>query len=116
MRFFPLAAIAAACSIPAITAYGDEKAVGAVGGAAFGAVVGGPVGIVVGAGIGALIGSTLSSEPSVVSERSVVVGEALPDSYIYHEVPDYPDYQYALLNNQRILVDRRWHRVLRVIE
>ena len=116
MKFFALAAIAAACSIPAITAYADEKAVGAVGGAAVGAVVGGPVGVVVGAGIGALVGSALPSEHSAISGRSVVVGEALPGSHMYYEVPDYPDYKYTVLNNQRILVDRRWHRVVRVIE
>jgi hypothetical protein len=114
-----LAATAAAFSIPVLTAYADDTTPGAVGGAvggaAIGTVVGGPVGTVVGAGIGALVGSSLPSQPSVVYQRPVVVGEPLPDSYTYYEVPQYPDYNYIVLNNQRVIVDRKTHRVVRVM-
>ena len=114
-----LAATAAAFSIPVVAAYADDRTPGAVGGAvggaAVGTVVGGPVGTVVGAGIGALVGSSLPPQPSVVYQGPVVVGEPLQGSYTYYEVPQYPDYNYIVLNNQRVVVDRKTHRVVRVM-
>ncbi len=80
-----------------------------------GTVVGGPVGTVVGAGVGALVGSSLPSQPSVVYQQPVVVGQTLPTSCTFYAVPQYPDYEYIILNNQRVVVDRRTHRVVRVI-
>ena len=88
---------------------------GAVGGAAVGTVVGGPVGTVVGAGIGALVGSALPPQPSVAYNGQVVVGEALPEGYTYYPVPQYQDYDYAVVNNQRVIVDRRTHKIVRII-
>ena len=118
MKSIVLTVIAATCAAPVVTAYADDRPVGAVGGAvggaAVGTVVGGPVGTVVGAGIGALVGSSLPSQPSVVYEQPVTVGEALPDTYTYYAVPQYPDYQYIILNNQRVIVDRH-HRIVRVM-
>ena len=67
-----------------------------------------------GAGIGALVGSSLPSEPSVVYQQPVAVGETLPDTYTYYAVPQYPDYQYIVLNNRRVIVDRH-HRIVRVM-
>ena len=81
------------------------------GGAVVGGVVGGPIG----AGVGAIVGSTLPSHPSVVYERPVVVGEALPDDFDYYPVPQYNDYSYAIIDNHRVIVDRH-HRVVRVID
>jgi hypothetical protein len=89
---------------------------GGAGGAAVGAVVGGPVGAVVGGAVGAIVGSTLPSEPSVVYKGPIVVGERLPPSITYYPVPDYDAYNYAVLNGRRVIVERRTHRVLRVIE
>jgi len=112
------AATAAALSLSAASTRADDTAGavgGAVGGAAVGTVVGGPVGTVVGAGVGALVGSSLPSRPSVVYERPVTVGETLPDNYTYYDVPQYPTYGYIVLNNQRVIVDRKTHRVVRVI-
>lgn len=118
MKAIVLTVVAATCAAPVITAYAEDSPIGAVGGAlggaAVGTVVGGPVGTVVGAGIGALVGSTLPSEPSVVYQQPVTIGEALPDTYTYYAAPRYPDYQYVVLNNQRVIVDRR-HRIVRVL-
>jgi outer membrane lipoprotein SlyB len=118
MRSIILATIAAACAIP-VAAYADDRPIGAVGGAvggaAVGTVVGGPVGTVVGAGIGALVGSSLPSQPSVVYQQPIAVGEPLPEGYTYYEVPQYPDYEYIVLNNQRVIVDRHSRRVVRVV-
>ncbi len=108
-----MAAAFAAASLTAASAYADGLT-GAAGGAAVGAVVGGPVGAVVGAGVGGIVGSTLPPQPSVVYSQPVVVGSALPDDYTYYEVPNQPDYQYVILNNQRVIVDRH-HHVMRVI-
>jgi hypothetical protein len=86
---------------------------GAAGGAAVGGVVGGPVGAVVGGAAGAITGSALPPQPSVRYERPIVVGEALPDTITYYPVPEYDAYSYVIVNNQRVIVDRRTHRVLR---
>ncbi len=89
---------------------------GAVGGAAVGAVVGGPVGAVVGGAVGAITGSALPSEPSVVYQGPVVVGETLPGTITYYPVPQYDDYGYTVLNGRRVIVERRSHRIVRIIE
>ncbi len=115
MKSIVLAVISATCAAPVVTAYADDRPVGAVGGALGGAAVGTVVGGPVGAGIGALVGSSLPSQPSVVYQQPVVVGQTLPTSCTYYAVPQYPDYEYIILNNQRVVVDRRTHRVVRVI-
>jgi hypothetical protein len=119
MRLLALATFVAACAFPIIAAHADDRGAGAVGGAvggaAVGTVVGGPVGTVVGAGVGALIGSSLPQQPSVVYEQPIAVGGNLPESYTYYDVPQYPDYEYVILNNQRVIVDRNTHRIVRVL-
>jgi len=113
------AVTAAALFIPVFGAKADDRAPGAVGGAvggaAVGTVVGGPVGTVVGAGVGALVGSSLPAQPSIVYQQPVVVGDALSETYTYYDVPQYPSYQYIILNNQRVIVDRKSHRIVRVM-
>ncbi len=89
---------------------------GAVGGGAAGAIVGGPVGAVVGAGVGAILGSSLPPQPSVVYQQPVVVGQALPDDMTYYDVPNQRAYEYVVVNNRRVIVDRHSHKVLRVME
>jgi hypothetical protein len=89
---------------------------GAAGGAAVGTVVGGPVGTAVGAGVGAIVGSTLPPQPSVTYDRPLVVGRTMPGTYTYYPVPDSDTYSYVIVNNQRVIVDRRTHRILRVIQ
>jgi hypothetical protein len=56
-------------------------------------------------------------EPSVVTiEEPVVVGAPLPAAVEVRPVPGYTDYRYAVVNNQRVIVDPRSRRVIRVIE
>ena len=120
MRTLSLVAIAAALAIPSIAHAQDDRAIGTVGttvgGAAVGAVVGGPVGAVVGAGVGAIVGSSLPPEPSVTYDRPVVVGEELPNTVTLYPVPRYTEYDYAVVNHRRVIVDRGTHRVVRVID
>jgi hypothetical protein len=121
MKAMRIAALAAAIAIPSVAlAQDDNRAVGgvggALGGAAVGTVVGGPVGAVVGAGVGAIVGSSLPAQPSVTYEQPVIVGEALPDTIAVYPVPRYRDYDYAIINNHRVIIDPRTRRVVRVIE
>ena len=89
---------------------------GALGGAAVGGVVAGPPGAIIGAGVGAIMGSTLPPQPSVVYDQSVVVGEALPDDFTHYAVPNEDSYSYVIINNRKVIVDRRTRRIVRVIE
>jgi len=98
-------------------------------GARTGGAVAGPVGEIVGGTVGAAVGAAVEipnavitsvegvREPSVVTiEEPVVVGEPLPASVEVRPVPGYTDYRYAVVNNQRVIVDPRSRRVIRVIE
>jgi hypothetical protein len=117
MKIIGVAVLALVVAIPSVAfAQDDNRAAGGIGGAAVGTVVGGPVGAVVGAGVGAIVGSSLPSQPSVVYDRPVVVGEALPDTITVYLVPRYRDYEYAIVNNHRVIIDPRTRRVVRVIE
>jgi hypothetical protein len=121
MKIIGVAALALTVAIPSLAlAQDDNRAAGgvggALGGAAVGTVVGGPIGAVVGAGVGAIVGSSLPGQPSVVYDRPVVVGEALPDTITVYPVPRYNDYDYAIVNNHRVIIDPRTRRVVRVIE
>jgi hypothetical protein len=80
-----------------------------------GAVVGGPVGAVVGAGVGAIVGSSLPAEPSVTYDQPVVVGQVLPQTVTVYPVPQYKQYEYAIVNQHRVIVDPATHRIVRVI-
>jgi hypothetical protein len=123
MRFV-VALIAASALAPAASfAQGST-----VGGAATGAVVGGPVGAIVGAGVGGTVGAAAEPPgrvvtyveredvPSVTVREHVVVGEPMPATVELRTVPDHTEYRYAVVNNQRIIVDGRTHKVVKIIE
>jgi hypothetical protein len=112
-------AAAAAALLASSSAYAQNAGGtvgGAVGGAAIGGVVGGPVGAAVGGAIGAITGSALPPQPSVVYQGPVVVGQTLPGTVTYYPVPEYGDYSYTILNGRRVIVERRTHRIVRIIE
>lgn len=103
---------------------------GAVGGAATGAIIGGPVGAAVGGVAGAVTGAALDPPPrevvtyvreqpapatTAVVEEPVVVGRPLPSTVEIVPVPDNPHYAYAVVNNQRVIVEPRSHKVVQVI-
>ena len=101
---------------------------GANSGAATGGAVGGPVGAAVGGTVGAAVGaavdiptaviSSVTGAParSVVVRERVVVGEPLPTYVEVQPVPRHAEYSYAVVNNQRVIVEPRTRRVIRVIE
>jgi len=109
----------------------DSTVTGAAGGAVTGAVVGGPVGAAVGGVVGAIAGTALNppprevvtyvrerpvptSEPMVIREE-VRVGTKLPHEVVLTPVPDSPDYSYAIINKERVIVDPQTYVVVGVV-
>ncbi|MEE2859206.1 MAG: DUF1236 domain-containing protein [Paracoccus sp. (in: a-proteobacteria)] len=98
---------------------GQDTAVGGLGGAAMGALIGGPIGAVAGAAIGGTAAASASVEPStevttyvttnqvepVYLEGEVVLGAGIPEPVTVYEIPGQPDYRYAQINGQTVLVD-----------
>jgi hypothetical protein len=93
-----------------------ETGAGAVTSAAAGAVVGGPVGAVVGGVAGAAIGAAASVpqpareyviahpvEPVVIEER-VVVGTAIPETVVIHQIPETPEFGYVYVDDGPVVV------------
>jgi hypothetical protein len=98
---------------------------GAAGGAVAGAVVAGPVGAVVGGIAGATLGhaaappsevrtyvTTQKSAPIAYS-GTVEVGKTIDGQIVWQDVPRYPKYHWAYLNDERVVVDDN-HNVVAV--
>jgi Protein of unknown function (DUF1236) len=126
MRTLRLAVIAATLAIPAAAYaqnYQDNTQTnnpagtmgGAIGGAAAGAAVGGPVGAVVGFGLGSIMGSQLTPRPSQPYGGPVAVGQRLPRDVAIYPVPHHPRYRYAVVNDERVIVNPRTRVIERVI-
>jgi Protein of unknown function (DUF1236) len=106
----------------------STTATGAANGARAGGDVAGPVGEIVGGTVGAALGAAVEipnavissvraerAGPVIVPER-VVVGEPLPAAVEVRPVPGYTEYRYAIVNNERVIVDPRTRRVIRIVE
>jgi hypothetical protein len=84
----------------------------------------GPVGGIVGGTVGAALeipGDVIgfvTGHPRQYDrvEGRVVVGEPLPREVHVYVVPSHREYVYAYVNDERVLVDPRTRRVIRVIE
>jgi hypothetical protein len=106
----------------------SATATGAVNGARTGGEVAGPVGEIVGGTVGAAVGAGLEIPnavitsiqaervPSVTMQERVVVGEPLPPAVEVRPLPNYIEYRYAVVNDQRVIVDPRTRRVIRIID
>jgi hypothetical protein len=104
---------------------------GAVGGAVTGAIVGGPVGAAVGGIVGAAAGTAIDpppervvryvetqpmpAQPVMIQER-VVVGKPIPQQVVLTPIPESPNYAYAVVNEQRVIVDPQTHTVVQIVE
>lgn len=98
---------------------GQDTAVAGLGGAAMGALIGGPVGAAAGAVIGGTAGAGANVEPSsdvttyvttnqvepVYLEGEVVLGAGVPEPVSLYEIPDQPEYRYAQINGQTVLIE-----------
>ena len=126
------AAVAAALFTSPAMADGDNDGAvtGAAGGAVTGAVVGGPVGAAVGGVVGAIAGTALDPPPRkvvtyveqqpvptgrIVVEDVVEVGRPLPRTVVLTPVPEDPAYAYAIVNEQRVIVDPSTYTVVQVL-
>lgn len=90
---------------------------GAAGGAIAGAVVGGPIGAVLGGVVGATVGHTVAPPTEVRTyvtrqqtapaayEGQIEMGRPVEGSVSWMDVPNYPKYHWAALNNERVVVD-----------
>src|SRR5690242_21206460 len=111
--------IAAALLLPGAAFAQSTTAQGAAEGAARGGEAAGPVGAIVGGTVGAAVGAAVeipnafitsverANTPSVVVRERIVVGEPLPPTVVLHAVPEYPNYRYAVVNDQRVIVEPR---------
>jgi hypothetical protein len=123
--------VSTAVALMATGAVAQQSTVnGAVGGAVTGAIVGGPIGAAVGGIVGAAAGTAIDPPPervvtyvrqqpvqqSVVVQDRVVVGQPIPQQVVLTPVPESPSYAYAVVNQQRVIVDPRTHTVVQVVE
>ena len=101
---------------------------GARDGTRAGGDIGGPIGAVVGGTVGAAVGAGLEipnavitsvqgeRQPSVVVRERVIVGEPLPAEVELRPVPHYTQYDYAVVNDQRVIVEPRTRKVIKIVE
>jgi len=124
--------IAAGVLMASTVAFAQSSTVtGAVGGAATGAIVGGPVGAAVGGIVGGVAGTVLDPPPQqvityvqqapapsarVVVKEKVVVGQPLPQTVVVTPVPENPKYAYAIVNDERVIVEPSSRKVIQVIQ
>lgn len=108
----------------------DSTVNGAAGGAVTGAIVGGPVGAAVGGVVGAIAGTAIDPPPQkvvtyvqqapatekVVVKEKVAVGVALPETVVVTPVPENPKYAYAVVNDERVIVEPSSRKVIQVID
>jgi Protein of unknown function (DUF1236) len=127
-------AVGAAASIvlASTSAFAQSSTVtGAAGGAATGAIVGGPAGAAVGGIVGGVAGSLFEPPPPkvvtyiqqvpapterVVVKEKVVVGQPLPKTVVVTPVPDDPKYAYAIVNDERVIVEPSSRKVIQIIQ
>lgn len=81
-----------------------------------GVSVGGTVGVATELPAGVITYVEREDVPSVAVEERVVVGEALPASVELRAIPEYREYRYAVVNNQRVIVEPRTRKVIRIID
>jgi hypothetical protein len=109
----------------------ESTVTGAAGGAVTGAIVGGPVGAAVGGVVGAIAGTAVAPPPPpvityvreqpmpaqpIVIEQPIAVGEPLPQQVVLTPIPENPTYAYAVVNNQRVIVDPQTYVVVGVVQ
>ncbi|EPE94854.1 DUF1236 domain-containing protein [Rhizobium grahamii] len=109
---------------------GSSTVNGAAGGAVTGAIVGGPVGAAVGGVAGAVVGAAIDPPPEkvvtyvreapapttrVIVKEKVVVGHPLPETVVVTPIPENPKYSYAIVNDERVIVEPSSRKVIQVI-
>ncbi|HVZ13857.1 MAG TPA: DUF1236 domain-containing protein [Bauldia sp.] len=135
-KFVPVAAAIALLAAPVAANAAGGTTTGAAGGAITGAIVGGPVGAAVGGVIGAIVGTAIEPPPPqvvawvqtqqepapVMLQGNLAIGATLPDTVVLYPVPQdvyvgatQHAYAYAVVNNQRVVVDPQTHVVVAIV-
>lgn len=121
-------AVAAIAFMPGVSLAQTATQEGAREGAATGNAVGGPVGGAVGGTVGAAVGTAIDipeavisavtgvTDPSIMVQERVAVGELLPEYVALRPVPRNAKFHYAVVNNQRVIVDPQTRRIIRIVE
>jgi len=123
--------VAATATLVSGVAFAQSSTVnGAAGGAVTGAIVGGPVGAAVGGVAGAVVGTVIDPPPqkvvtyvreapapsaTVVVKEKVVVGQPLPETVVVTPIPESPNYGYAVVNDERVIVEPSSRKVIQII-
>lgn len=84
----------------------------------------GPVGGIVGGAIGTAVELpgdvfgfvTGHPRPYARFEGRIVVGEPLPPRVHIYVIPDHRQYAYAYVNDERVIVDPRTRRIIRIVD
>jgi hypothetical protein len=124
MKTIILASCAIIAASFATTAAAQEGTMsGAAGGAITGAIVGGPIGAALGTAIDpppAEVVTYVQAQPvpatPVIVERQIEVGQPIPETVVLTPVPEYSNYSYAVVNQQRVIVDPQTGTVVQIIQ
>ncbi|MGV3551946.1 DUF1236 domain-containing protein [Rhizobium sp.] len=65
------------------------------------------------------VDSYVSEQPfddTATYDEDVVVGDTLPDDVVVRQVPDYDDYSYAIVKRQRVVIEPRTRKVIKIYQ
>ncbi len=128
MRMRTLVALLTATGFASGAAFAQDIEGGARRGAADGAAVAGPLGAAVGSVVGGAIGLIepppaavvtyveRERSPSVAVRERIAVGEPLPETVVIHPVPQHDEYAYAVVNNERVIVEPSSRKVIKILK
>jgi len=54
------------------------------------------------------------SEPGISIDANISIGGRLPDNVTVMDVPDYDAYSYVVINQRRVLVEKKTHKVVKI--
>jgi hypothetical protein len=60
--------------------------------------------------------TSIPRDRSVAVRERVVVGEPLPETVVLRPVPSHTEYNYAVVNERRVIVEPRTRRVVKIID
>ncbi|KIZ47283.1 MULTISPECIES: DUF1236 domain-containing protein [Rhodopseudomonas] len=125
---FAVSILALSLLAPGVALAQSTTATGAANGARSGGAVAGPIGEAVGGTVGAAVGAAVEipnavinsvrgvDTPSVRMEQEVALGERLPPSIKLYPIKNNKNYRYAVVNDQRVIVNPKNRKVVRIVD
>lgn len=55
-------------------------------------------------------------DSGVTFQGNLVIGEPLPDTVTYVDVPDDPEFAFVVVNKKRVLVEKKTHKIVKIYE